>query len=69
MFEEAKARAKRLGFPTFSGYVTQLIRADLASGGSGMIIEETITAPPVETKREEVVYTPAKKPPRPRPRP
>ena len=41
MFEDAKARSKRLGFPTFSAYVVQLIRADLSSGGSGMLVEET----------------------------
>ena len=61
MFEDAKARAKRLGFPTFSSYVTQLIRSDLASGGSGMVIEETTETPPVLAKRKETVYVSAPK--------
>ena len=63
MFEDAKARSKRLGFPTFSAYIVQLIRADLASGGSGMLIEETTTTPPVTEKRTETAYKPAKKAP------
>jgi hypothetical protein len=67
MCEDAKARAKRLGFPTFSAYVTQLIRADLAKGEGGMLIEETPAPKAVEAKRTETVYTPAKKTARPRP--
>ncbi|WP_395735137.1 hypothetical protein [Prosthecobacter sp.] len=63
MFEDAKARAKRLGFPTFSSYVVQLIRADLGSGSSGMLIQETTTTPPITTKREDTTYAPQKKPP------
>lgn len=55
MYEDAKARAKRLGFPTFSSYVCQLIRADLANGGESMLIRET-TTPPVTELRKDVVY-------------
>ena len=63
MFEDAKARSKRLGFPTFSAYVVQLIRADLSSGGSGMLVEETPATVPIKTKRADIVYMPAKKHP------
>ena len=61
MHEAAKARAKRLGFPTFSAYVVQLIRRDLASGGSGILIEEMETTPVTE-KRSEVTYGAKKAP-------
>jgi hypothetical protein len=40
LFEKAKARAQSLGFPTFSSYVVQLIRADLIERGELHIREE-----------------------------
>lgn len=41
LYEKAKARAKSLGFATWSAYVVQLIRNDIASGGGMSIVEES----------------------------
>ena len=55
LFERAKARALNLGFPTFSAYVSQLIRRDIIGGGE-MTVMETPTAPPVTEQRSDVKY-------------
>ncbi len=41
LFEKAKERSQNLGFPTFSSYVVQLIRADLMKRGELQIRENT----------------------------
>jgi hypothetical protein len=61
MYEDAKARSKRLGFPTFSAYIVQLIRRDLSSGSTGMLIEETTYTPSVPARQGEVIYSKPKK--------
>lgn len=40
LYERSKARAKALGFTTWSAYVVQLIRSDLQSGGTLSVHEE-----------------------------
>jgi len=60
LFERAKERAVALGFPTFSAYVTQLIRADILGGGEMSVREGAIT-PPVTESRREVLYQKIKK--------
>lgn len=40
LFERAKKRARQLGFPTFSAYMTQLLRADLIRRGELSVLEE-----------------------------
>jgi len=61
MHEDAKARAQRLGFPTFSAYICQLIRKDLAASGA-LTIEETPERPVITAPRKEVTYkSPARK--------
>lgn len=40
LFEAAKERAQALGLSTFSAYVVQLIRADLAARGEMTLREE-----------------------------
>jgi hypothetical protein len=58
LFERAKKRAKKLGFSTFSAYMTQLLRADLIRMGDLNIQEEAQPAPfPV---RQETQYEPKK---------
>lgn len=41
LFDRAKNRAKALGFPTFSAYVSQLIRADIISNGNINVVTES----------------------------
>lgn len=41
LFDRAKSRAKALGFPTFSAYVSQLIRADIISNGNMNVLAES----------------------------
>ena len=45
LYERSRARAKSLGFTTWSAYVVQLIRADLAAGGGISVREDTRTEP------------------------
>jgi hypothetical protein len=59
LFKRAKKRAADLGFPTFSAYMVQLLRADLIARGELNIREETGPAPVPPC--EEVVYQPAKR--------
>lgn len=40
LHERAKARARALGYATFSAYVVQLIRADIAGGGGHNVVTE-----------------------------
>ena len=47
---QAKARAKALGFSTFSSYVNQLIRADLLHGGSLVLSTDEENAAPENRK-------------------
>lgn len=61
LFERAKARATALGFPTFSAYVSQLIRADLIRLGEMTIQEEAAPPAPPEPRRE-VSYSAPRKP-------
>lgn len=61
LFERAKDRARSLGFATFSAYVCQLIRTDIARGG-GITVAEEIGADPLPAlpPRQEVSYIPKK---------
>jgi hypothetical protein len=56
---QAKARAKALGFSTFSSYVNQLIRADLQHGGSLVVAVES-PAPQPEPEVPKAVKKPKK---------
>lgn len=40
LFQRAKKRSKELGFPTFSAYMVQLLRADLIRRGDMTLMEE-----------------------------
>lgn len=44
LYERSKARAKSLGFTTWSAYVVQLIRADLSAGGGLSVREDAPSA-------------------------
>lgn len=67
MFDDAKARAHALGFPTFSAYVVQLLREDLRSRGS-LVLREDESAPPALQPPQKVNYRDkiAKKNPKPK---
>lgn len=56
LFERAQKRSRELGFPSFSAYMTQLLRADLIKRGELNILEEPVTAPPVTEQRKEIQY-------------
>ncbi len=61
LYEPAVKRANALGLPTFSAYVVQLIRRDLADRGVLQIHEMADPTPPpapVESPPEKVTYTP-----------
>lgn len=60
LFERAKKRARQLGFPTFSAYMTQLLRADLIKRGELSVLEDKVESPPVNEARREVSYDEAK---------
>lgn len=59
LFQRAKLRATKLGFPTFSAYMVQLLRADLIKRGEISVQEDESTDVPAP--RTEVVYEPKKK--------
>ena len=59
LFQRAKKRAADLGFPTFSAYMVQLLRADLIARGELSIREDAQPAP--VPPREDVVYPSAKR--------
>ena len=40
LYERSRVRARSLGFPTWSAYIVQLIRNDLASGGGMNIVQD-----------------------------
>lgn len=62
LYKRAKERSIALGFPTFSAYVTQLMRADLVSRGELTIQEDAgPPAPPVEMA-QPVRYEKPKRP-------
>lgn len=52
LFERAKKRARALGFPTFSAYMTQLLRADLIARGE-LTVKEEAAEPRREVKYEK----------------
>lgn len=60
LFERAQKRSRELGFPSFSAYMTQLLRADLIKRGELNIMEEP-KAPPVTETRQEAKYTKPKR--------
>jgi hypothetical protein len=62
LYEQAKARAHELGFPTFSAYVCQLIRSDIHHGGQMSIVQESAPSAKIPPREGDVTYTPAKKP-------
>jgi hypothetical protein len=59
LFELAKVRALDLGFPTFSAYVCQLIRRDIAQGGGMNLVQENDVSGPLPPRRD-VIYQPAR---------
>lgn len=61
LFERAQKRSRELGFPSFSAYMTQLLRADLIRRGELNIMEEPTAPPPVTEARAEVHYPKPKK--------
>jgi hypothetical protein len=65
LFERAKARSVALGFPTFSAYVSQLIRADIIGGGDLNVQEEPKPPEPASEARYEVQYAKPKRTARP----
>ncbi len=65
LYDRAKKRAAALGFPTFSAYMVQLLRADLIRRGELSVQEEHSPPSPPPESRSEVVYDkpkPTKKP-------
>lgn len=57
LYDRAKKRAVALGFPTFSAYMVQLLRADLIKRGELTLQEEPAPPAPVTEERKEVAYT------------
>jgi hypothetical protein len=64
LFTRAKKRASDLGFPTFSAYMVQLLRADLIARGELNIREEG--SPAAIPQRRDVTYS-KKTPPKNKP--
>lgn len=60
LFDRAKERAESLGLTTFSAYVVQLIRADVAARGA-FVLNESESPLAVDSKAAEKVVYPAKK--------
>ncbi len=60
LFDRAKERAESLGLTTFSAYVVQLIRADVAARGA-FVLNEFETPSEAELNASEKVVYPAKK--------
>lgn len=56
LFERAKERAESLGMTTFSAYVVQLIRADVAARGNFVLSESEKTPSPEPSTPQKVVY-------------
>ena len=56
LFERAKERAESLGMTTFSAYVVQLIRADVAARGSFVLSEVTAPSAPASSAPEKTQY-------------
>lgn len=61
LFERAKKRAERLGMSTFSAYVVQLIRKDLAERGALSIRESSSLLENAEAMPELPEEAPANK--------
>lgn len=61
LFERAQKRSRELGFPSFSAYMTQLLRADLIKRGELNILEEPASAPRATEARTDVSYTKPKR--------
>ena len=58
LYEQAKARARTLGFPTFSAYVCQLIRSDIHSGGGMQIVQDAPSVEPLPLPpRRQIEYS------------
>lgn len=55
LYERSRTRAKSLGFTTWSAYVVQLIRADLATRGGLSVAEDSASAEPLPP-RQAVIY-------------
>lgn len=60
LFERAKERAESLGMTTFSAYVVQLIRADVAARGSFVLSESEKSSTAQPSPPQKAVY-PSKK--------
>ena len=48
LYDRSKERSKTLGFSSWSGYVVQLIRNDLAQGG-GLAVREELPKQTIES--------------------
>lgn len=59
VYDDAIARQKELGYPTFTAYIQALLRADSIQGGAHL--RETSALPAMPAERE-VVYPKGRKP-------
>jgi hypothetical protein len=60
LFGRAKERAESLGMTTFSAYVVQLIRADVAARGA-FVLSESDSASAADLKEPDKAVHPTKK--------